>query len=247
MKKALTILAVGAASASSFASVVYDALYTDLGQTTLRTITNTGSTPRGKKADVVTLAPLTGTNTFYQLNSLKFTLVNSGTAPFSNNLDVNMKFWDTNTPGTGATTPLFSGAQGNYNVTFQSFALTNGFFTVATVTFTNAVIVPTSLTAPTFGVEITTSVNGITNDDVSAGLSTMATGSPLTVGSSTNGWFRDVNNNGVIDQAEGRIFTGVDSNLAIAIDATAVPEPASFAVIGLGLIGLVARRRKSSK
>lgn len=41
-------------------------------------------------------------------------------------------------------------------------------------------------------------------------------------------------------------YTGVDPNLSFSLlgDAVAVPEPASFAIVGMGLLGLIYRRRR---
>ena len=72
---------------------------------------------------------------------------------------------------------------------------------------------------------------------------------PVAVGSSTDGQWRSTNTGAnVVNSPAGSVVNFGGNPVAnFGWKLQTVPEPASFAVIGLGLIGLSARRRRSSK
>jgi hypothetical protein len=69
-----------------------------------------------------------------------------------------------------------------------------------------------------------------------------------TVGTSLDQYWRDANGDGTITGEESRTFGGGTSlaNFAVQLNATPVPEPASMAVLGIGALALI-RRRRSKK
>lgn len=254
MKKAILLGSVVLA-ASSQAAIVYDSLFTTSAQTTANTLTDTGSLPRTRKADIVQFAPLTGTDNSYRINNITFGLVNWGTTPFTGTLEVQIKLWQTSTPGAGTstTTPTFTNQIVAGNLTYNIGTIFTGGLASNTVgflgvNFTNTILFPTSLATPQLGVELSFTVNGLADNNLSPVLTRFATGSGTSfyAGSSTNGYYRDAAADGIIQQGDLRTIAGFDSQLGLSVNADAVPEPASMIAIGLGIAGLAAKRRRKN-
>lgn len=65
-----------------------------------------------------------------------------------------------------------------------------------------------------------------------------------TTGASATGVYRDANGNGTFESAE---FMPTQGNLYLSMTTVAVPEPTTWALLGIGAIGLAAAARRSAK
>ncbi|HLO99171.1 MAG TPA: PEP-CTERM sorting domain-containing protein [Fimbriimonas sp.] len=251
MKKAI-ILGSIALAASSNAAIVYDSIFTTAAQSTFHTLTNTGSVPRHTQGDNISLAALPANANAYRIDSLTFGVVNRSGSTYAGVLDVTATLFSTVTTGSSATTPVFSNpiVSGNLSYNMSAFGsgtgLANNTVGFLSVNFTNTFVNGVALTSPSLGVQFTTRINGVVVDTMPILLTTMPTGTQLYAGSSTNGFYRDASGDTILQQNEARTLGGVDSNVGLIVNATAVPEPASMIAIGLGIAGLAAKRRRKT-
>jgi hypothetical protein len=245
--KTLLVASMIAMVAASHAVIIYDTIAPQApanGGTGAPTFT--GSTPRNWVADdFSTIAAPSGfewrvrkidfqpvfavvrTYTNVQARIRVFnTWAASTTNVFSNQIsDVTWNFGNFTNTGTGA---VFTTASLDYFLAGQSFNFTGNL---------------------NKGISIQMLENGVATNDITVGITNITgpTTQPASViGTATNGWYRDADNNSVFTDADRRIFTGTWSSEALKIDATAVPEPGTMAAIGLGVAALI-RRRRSKK
>lgn len=231
MKKLILLGSFILASTSAFAQVnwVYD-------NTTAPSAVSTGTSD----ASLTTIwGDQVSLTTGGILDSFQMGIFNSTTGGNTGNLltaNVQVKFYDLTggayTSGVLASTkPLLATLNGTINF---GAGLNAGFFSLAT--FSNLGTLGINLPQNIMITQQVTSFTGTTNR------LGVVTYTQDVIGSSLdNNFYR---NNGT---GEGLFTFGTAASNKMAYKVGLVPEPASFAVIGLGLVGLVARRRKSSK
>lgn len=237
--KILAVLGVFAVGAASQAVVVYDSVFLDTAQTTFKALTDTGSTPRHFKADTITLAAKPSWATHWRIDSISFWVINWGTAAFTGNLKADLTLWGNSTDATTGAANVFSNSLVTGVVNFGSVNINPSTGTLFTVNVTGVNV----STVTNLGFQVRTLANDQVDQNLSPGLTH---NSPNPVGSSSKGWYRDADNNGVITGSDWRNFaTSTDDNLGLIVNATAVPEPASMAVLGIGALALLRRRKKA--
>jgi hypothetical protein len=230
-------------AAASQAVVVYDSIYTDSTQTAFKALTDTGSTPRSFKGDTFSIQALPAGQTAWRVDSISFWAVR-WTSAFTGNVKAVVSLFGDSTDATTGTAPVFSNpivSNATVNFGTQTMAVNTGY--VYTVNFTN-----TFLTGPAnhkYGFTVRLLADDVETPDLSPGLTHNA---PNWVGTSSKGWYRDADNNGVLTGSDWRNFgTSTDDNLGLVVTATAVPEPGTMAALGLGIAAIAARRRRNRK
>ncbi|CAN5335771.1 hypothetical protein BH09PLA1_BH09PLA1_13780 [soil metagenome] len=174
------------------------------------------------------------------------------------NFDIGFYLWDNVNIAAPANTSVNSGllASGTFNRVVTAANAGQAFTTAFTVT-------PGSLllTDADFGVQMVYSTAGSQVANAAAG--TVAY-TPNTIGgtaffidksvggngNSTNGFYSDADNDGFLESTEFFAFAApndVKSNVFFQItgDLRAVPEPTTLSIVGVGLLGLVSRRRRA--
>ncbi|HRK21424.1 MAG TPA: PEP-CTERM sorting domain-containing protein [Fimbriimonadaceae bacterium] len=227
--KRFAILALALSSVAAQAVVVFDSIGagTAFG-------TTTGGLPRNRMAEDVASMLDPGTGNHWLVRSIDVSIwVQSGTPT---NVTAEVILWNSwNGAGhSGAGTNVFANEAGRE--TFNLGDLTGA--GVRTLTFTNGI----HLSAFTnVGVEIQLKTNGTKSDTLALSLQDAAP----TVGTSNNAFYRDADNDEVIETTDGRVISGwTNTNTMMRIHADAVPEPATMAALGLGTLALLRRRRK---
>jgi hypothetical protein len=248
LKRTLAIICGIAAFGAAHAQYLYDSLYTDATHATFVAPSDTGSTPRFNKADSFVLANR-GATPSYSITGVSFGIVNWATTTINYNVRANLALYDLCTDGTSGATSIFpNAALLSTTVTFNNVSLNTNTFTVGTVTFG----APVSWTAPDgtkggFTLRLTHDNNNdgvFVEDNLLSSIVTISATYPGPyVGSSTDGYYRDADANGSFTGSDYRSFTGSRSDLGLVIIGTPVPEPASMAVLGIGALALIRRRR----
>jgi hypothetical protein len=229
-------------AASQAQTVIYDSLFTDATQATLKTVTDTGSTPRFSKADAISFANYGPGQNAWAISSMSFTMINWATTTFTGNAKAQIRIWNQSTDAGTGTTDVNSGLVFNQTVNFGTVTLNTNTFTVATITFAPDAFQLNQANGNLYGVGIRLLADDVENSNFSPGVSS---GPAPYVGGSTDGWYRDVANDGVFQGSDKRSFAGNPTQLALSFKATPVPEPASLAVLGLGAAALLRRRKKA--
>ena len=219
-------------AATANATLVYDIPTTAL--------TFTGSTPRATLGDNFALPALNAGLT-YRINSITFVLIQASSALKS--ITTNVKFFTGVDTAAVAPNPIFSSNVSNVTVGLGA----------NTVTSTSAYLITLDYLAnnlsfevpggSVLGVSLTAKESGQTNNALTFALADA--GSTVAGSAWSNGYFRDANDNGIIDPGEGRNIGGwTNGNLVFSIDATVVPEPASLIALTLGTLAVIRRKRK---
>jgi hypothetical protein len=242
------------AAGSAQAVVVFDNISAYEASTPGAALNYTSSTPNTFMGDAYTLAA--GTT---QITGFDLFPINGTTTNFTA-LKLNLFVWGgVNTTGTvNATTPAFSNLLGSYTFTATG-TFTSGFyysFESATPGLTPGLVLPSPITVPGLSVGLTINVQGSTDNITFANFSNLTTiissGVPATVGSNVfNGYYR---NAGTPTETNGNFTSSLRSlgltnqSLATRIygNVSAVPEPASVLLMGMGALALLALRRRQA-
>jgi WD40 repeat protein len=243
MKKSILMgLLVAAAAGAQAQTVIYDSLFTDATQATLKTVTDTGASPRFSKADAVSFANYGPGQNAWAIREIGFTMINWATTTFTGNAKAQIRVWNLASDANSGTTDTMSGLVFDQTVDFGSVTMNPSTFLIATLSFAPDSFILNQPNGNLYGFGIRLLADDVENNNFSAGLTT---GPAPYVGGSTDGWYRDVANDGIFQGTDKRIFTGNPSQLALSIKANPVPEPASMAVLGIGAAALLRRRKKA--
>jgi hypothetical protein len=214
---------------------IYDTIYNAAGtDTELTGLVYTGSTPRYRMADGM------GVNLAVDhfLTRLDFVLVIATAGTYTNiTADIEVyNAWDPN----AATGSVFSNLAAAFTANLGDANTTGAAGYLIEVPVPAGVILDTN---PNKGVVITLKHNGVLDNNLTLGVVDRLPNPGSEVVADL--WYRDANNNGIIEAGDARTFSGRNfDNVALTLWATPVPEPASFLVIGAGLAGLAALRRR---
>ncbi|WP_422012139.1 PEP-CTERM sorting domain-containing protein [Roseateles sp.] len=239
------------ASATASAALVFDNISSPLNSQG-GTITATSSTPNTFMGDGYVLSAGTTQITGFDLFAYNNTGVNY------TGLKLNVYVWGgVNTGTVSAAAPAFSNLLGSYSFT-SSGTFTTGFFysfedpTNPGATPGIALNSPLNLSSNTVGitVNIQGTTDGVTYTSANSLTSLITYGTLPTTGSLVfNGYYRNGNN-----EVNGNFTSGVRSlgftNQGVALrvygNVTAVPEPSTVLLMGVGVLGLLAWRRRQA-
>jgi hypothetical protein len=233
MKKILSLALLASIAAGSQAVVIYDSM------TGVTSVSYTSGLPRNMIGEgFSTIAAASGQ--VWKVTSIDFAFI-VGAAGTYNNVSVTTSFWNDWNPS-AATGSVFTNQAGDSVI-----------WNFGDITVTGATVYNVSLDFEANGLSFFLQdgqdmgfiadwkVNGVANDNFTMALVDAAP----SVGTSGNGFYRDVNNNGILEQSDARSITGwTNTNVVMRVNAEAVPEPATMAVLGLGAAALIRRRRK---
>ena len=216
-------------------------------------VTSTGSTPNTFMGDAYTLSTGTKDITGFDIYPVNLSGTNY------TGLQATIYVWGTVNTGTvSATAPAFSNLLGSYTVT-STGTYNTGFiysFESATpgVTPGISLTTPLSLSSTTIGLTISYAgtTNGTTYATANSLTSAISYGSAPTTGTEVfNGYYRNANsetNGNFTSTLRSLSLTNQSLALRVYGDVTAAPEPSTWAMMGLGVVGVVAalRRRRVS-
>ncbi|MBX3115436.1 MAG: PEP-CTERM sorting domain-containing protein [Fimbriimonadaceae bacterium] len=244
MKKIIPILALAAVAAASQAVTIYDVQGGTAGFSFF-------NTPGAERAGDNFLVASAGAGMHWRITEMRGVMFSSAAGVYAANSRVlTINVWNGTSVSGVASDPAFTSLAGTATVTFApSFTATAaGSGQTWTVTGLNIDLADNPANTSGYSIEY---IWNSTSDTGAKMLNGFKNGGSIAAGSSwSNGFFADFspNNDGVIRQNEFYNGTGwTNGNLSSTIIADAVqsvPEPATMTVLGLGLAGFLARRKR---
>lgn len=223
---------LGGSVGTGNSTIIYDTL---TGQTGIST---TGGLPRNRMADGgETLAP--GAGQTWEVDTIEVALFVAAAGTW--NVDFDVVVWDGwNSAGFGgAGTNVFQDQVDARTFSLAPFTTTGVSAFLLTLDYSANPFQIGSLSDLDFGLEVQWRNNGLKTDSLASGIRDAAP----TVGTSSNLFYRDADNDEVIETTDGRTITGwTNANFIARITAREVPEPASMLLLAIG--GLLTFRRR---
>lgn len=231
---ALSVLAtVAVAAHATSIAPIYDCM------TGVSSYTTSTSNPGNTFGDgASSIVPRPGPN---HITSIDFGMFVVGAQTFAANELVAQINIYSSYDGSGAN-PVMGSLVGSAFYGLGAFSTTgNAAFSITGGALSTPIDLPTNMS--TMGWTMTFLRNNVKTGTVRAAFTTTVL---PTVGTSPIGFYRDANDDGIITADENRVFgTGTDPSDNMVIRFNAVPEPASMAVLGLGVAALLRRRKKA--